>query len=133
MLKVAFVNTSALTTDFDMSDGYFNKSAGPLKNGTESVATPITPSATARSTALSNKLTSVLSASYADSEIRDALGLLDVRGVENNAETRRRLRLDAQKEVIDCNGAIVQDFGKVAEVRCESPTGDQADLAFYSN
>lgn len=116
-----------------MSDSYFAKSAGPLKNGTESVTSPIAPSATARSSALSNKLTSVLSASYADSEIRDALGLLDVRGVENNAETRRRLRLDAQKEVIDCNGAIVQDFGKVAEVRSESRIRDQADLPFFSN
>ena len=69
-----------------------------------------------RSNALSNRLTSVLSASYADSDIRDALETLSIRGVHNNAETRRQLRLDVQKEVVDCNAEIVRDFGKVAEV-----------------
>ncbi|EED17492.1 Golgi transport complex subunit Cog6, putative [Talaromyces stipitatus ATCC 10500] len=68
-----------------------------------------------RSTALSNRLASVLSASYADSDIRDALETLDKRGVKNTAEKRRQLRLDIQKEVLDCNGEIVADFGKVAE------------------
>lgn len=70
-----------------------------------------------RSTALSNRLTSVLSASYADSDIRDALETLDIRETHNTPETRRQLRLDVQKEVISCNGEIVADFGKVAEVR----------------
>jgi hypothetical protein len=45
------------------------------------------------------------------------LETLDNRGVQNTAETRRQLRLEVQKEVIDCNGKIVEDFGKVAEVR----------------
>ncbi|KAH8701716.1 oligomeric Golgi complex subunit 6 [Talaromyces proteolyticus] len=67
-----------------------------------------------RSSALSNRLTSVLSASYADSDIRDALETLDIRGTHNTPETRRQLRLDVQKEVISCNGKIVADFGKVA-------------------
>ena len=66
--------------------------------------------------ALSNRITSVLAGSYADLEIRDALETLDERGVVNNAETRRQLRLDAQKELIHCNGEVIQDFGKVAEV-----------------
>ena len=70
-----------------------------------------------RSTALSNKLSSVLSASYADSEIGDALRSLDEKGIKNTAEARRRLRLDIQKEVIQRNGAIIQEFGHVAEVR----------------
>ena len=74
-------------------------------------------SAPQRSTALSNKLSSVLSASYADSEIRDALRSLDERETKNTAETRRRLRLDIQKEVIQRNGAVIQEFGHVAEVR----------------
>ncbi|KAJ5710439.1 Conserved oligomeric Golgi complex subunit 6 [Penicillium malachiteum] len=68
-----------------------------------------------RSSALSNRLTSVLSASYVDSDIRDALETLSIRGVHNSAETRRQLRLDVQKEVVDCNAEIVRDFGKVAE------------------
>lgn len=80
-------------------------------------ASPVTSSLTApRSSALSNRLTSVLSASYADSDIRDALETLDNRNIRNTAETRRQLRLDVQKEVIDSNGAIIRDFGKVAEV-----------------
>jgi conserved oligomeric Golgi complex subunit 6 len=69
-----------------------------------------------RASALSNKLTSVLSASYADLEIRDALETLDERGIENTPETRRRLRLDVQKEVIQCNGEIISEFGQIAEV-----------------
>jgi hypothetical protein len=70
--------------------------------------------------ALSSRITSVLSASYADLEIRDALETLDARGVQNTAETRRQLRLQVQKEVIQCNGEIVKDFGAVAEV-CTAP------------
>lgn len=66
---------------------------------------------------LSNKLTSVLSASYADSEIRDALRQLDATHTQNTSEVRRGLRFDVQKEVIDCNFSIIEDFGAVAEVR----------------
>ncbi len=74
------------------------------------------PSSQARSNPLSAKVTSVLSSSYADADIRDALALLDKRHVENNAETRRQLRLDIQKEVIESNGSIIREFGHVAEV-----------------
>ena len=77
----------------------------------------IVSSTSQRSYALSNKLSGVLSASYADSEIRDALRSLDEKEIRNTAETRRRLRLDIQKEVIQRNGAVVQEFGHVAEVR----------------
>jgi conserved oligomeric Golgi complex subunit 6 len=67
--------------------------------------------------ALSSRITSILSASYADLDIRDALETLDARGIKNNQETRRQLRLDVQREMIRCNGEIVEDFGKVAEVK----------------
>ena len=67
---------------------------------------------------LSSKVTSVLSTSYSDTEFRDALALLDERGIKNDAETRRRIRLDLQKEVIDSNGEVIAEFGRVAEVRC---------------
>lgn len=82
------------------------------------LTSPVSPTGVpgARNSALTTKLTTVLSASYADSDIRDALKTLDDRGVENTAETRRQLRLDVQKEVIDCNGEIIQNFGRVAEV-----------------
>ena len=74
-----------------------------------------------RSNALANKLSSVLASSYADSEIRDALHTLDESKVQNTSETRRRLRIDAQKEVIDRNGDVIQDFGQVAEVNHSYP------------
>jgi hypothetical protein len=81
------------------------------------VESPISPaSSQARSNPLTAKVTSVLSASYADSDIRDALKLLDKRGVQNSSETRRQLRLDVQKEVIETNGGIIMEFGHVAEV-----------------
>ncbi|KAF2862212.1 oligomeric complex COG6 [Piedraia hortae CBS 480.64] len=68
----------------------------------------------ARQTALQNRVASLLSASFADLDIRDALGLLDARGVSNSADTRRRLRLDLHEELIQCNGAVITDFGAVA-------------------
>ncbi|WQF85138.1 Putative oligomeric Golgi complex subunit 6 protein [Colletotrichum destructivum] len=76
---------------------------------------PSTPTSTRILNPLSSKVTTVLSTSYADSEFRDALQLLDCRGLKNTAETRRQLRLDLQKEVIDSNGEIVFQFGRVAD------------------
>ena len=68
------------------------------------------------STTLTSKVTTILSTSYSDAEFRDALALLDERGVKNDPETRRQLRLDLQKEVIDSNSAVLAEFGKIAEV-----------------
>ncbi|KAL8658255.1 MAG: hypothetical protein Q9226_001137 [Calogaya cf. arnoldii] len=68
-----------------------------------------------RSVALSNKLSGVLSVSYADSEIRDALCLLDAKNVQNTPDLRRSIRSDLQKDVIECNSSIVQEFGQLAE------------------
>lgn len=87
-----------------------------LSHGSSSSSPISPPQQTQRSTVLSNRLTSVLSASYADSDIRDALETLSLRGIHNTAETRRQLRLDVQKEVIESNAEIVRDFGVVAEV-----------------
>ena len=70
-----------------------------------------------RTSLLSNKLASILSASYADSEIRDALNQLDATDIQNTPETRRRIRLDVQKEVIECNAGVIDEFGAIAEVR----------------
>ena len=66
--------------------------------------------------AFSDKVVNVLSQSYADAEIREAIHNLDDRGIRNTAETRRNLRLDAQRDVVQRNGEIVKDFGVVAEV-----------------
>ncbi|PNS14360.1 Conserved oligomeric Golgi complex subunit 6 [Sphaceloma murrayae] len=78
------------------------------------VGTPGSP-APSRANALQTRVATILSASYADLEISDALQTLDARGVKNTAETRRNLRLDLQQELIACNGEVVKDFGNVAE------------------
>lgn len=65
---------------------------------------------------LSSKVSTVLSTSYADSEFRDALALLDERDIDNTAKARRNLRLSMQKEVINSNGEVISDFGRVADV-----------------
>ena len=65
--------------------------------------------------ALNARISNVLSTSFADFEIQDAFQTLDSRGIENTPETRRNLRLDVQKEIIDCNAEIINDFGLVAE------------------
>jgi conserved oligomeric Golgi complex subunit 6 len=77
---------------------------------------PQTPSTPRGITPLTSKVTSVLSTTHSDTEFRDALALLDERGIQNDAETRRRVRLDLQKEVIDSNGEVIAEFGRVAEV-----------------
>jgi hypothetical protein len=79
-------------------------------------ATPGTPGTLRTLNPFSSKVTAVLSTSFADAEFRDALSLLDDRGLVNNPDTRRQLRLDLQKELIDSNGDIINQFGKVAEV-----------------
>ncbi|KND93044.1 Conserved oligomeric Golgi complex subunit 6 [Tolypocladium ophioglossoides CBS 100239] len=65
---------------------------------------------------LAAKVAAVLSTSYSDTEFREALSLLDERAVGNDARTRRQIRLDLHKEVIDSNGVIVDEFGRVAEL-----------------
>lgn len=97
----------------------------PGADGSLSPHTPSTPGTPGfrHLNPLSSKVTAVLSTSFADTDFRDALQLLDERGVVNNPETRRRLRLDLQKELIDSNGDIISQFGKVAEV------GRKSDVA----
>lgn len=94
-----------------------------LTSSLSGLDSPLTPggddfaassSSSKRTTALSTKLTSVLSSSYADHEIRDALRLLDSQGLKNDDSARRNLKANAQREVIECNARIVDDFGVVA-------------------
>jgi hypothetical protein len=100
-----------------MTSTYFEEVIESPHDGTATSSTPFgSASSSAKASAISSKITTLLSSSFADADIRDALAILDARGVKNNAETRRNLRQDAQKEIIDCNAEIVADFGTVAEV-----------------
>lgn len=106
-----------------MPTQYFSSLDGFASAGADSPVTPGTEGGTSkRANALTTKLASVLSSSYADYDIRDALRLLDERGLQNNEDTRRSLKAKARKEVIDCNAKIVDDFGQVAEVCTGCPT-----------
>lgn len=64
----------------------------------------------------SSKVNSVLSTSYADSEFREVLSMVDERGLTNSPQVRRQIRLQLQKDVIESNGEIIHEFGHVAEV-----------------
>lgn len=98
-----------------MASDYLSHKANGNGISTSLSSSLTNPALASRSNALSSKVSSLLSASYADIEIRDALSLIDERNIENNAQTRRQLRLDVQREVIESNGVIIKEFGHVAE------------------
>ncbi|GJN71615.1 Golgi transport complex subunit 6 [Purpureocillium lilacinum] len=93
-------------------DGFTQGTSGP---GTLSPVSHPTPSSSRGNNPLTTKLSTVLSTSYSDADFREALALLDERGVGNDARTRRRIRLDVHKEVISSNSLIVDEFGRVAD------------------
>lgn len=66
---------------------------------------------------LSTKITTLLSSSYSDLDLRDALHTLETthKITKNSPATRRNLRLNVQREILDSNSAILDDFGQVAE------------------
>lgn len=100
-------------------------------HGLLSPTSPQSPSFTKGTNPLSSKVTTVLSSSYADAEFRESLALLDVRRVHSTPETRRQLRLDLQKEVIESNGEIINEFAKVAQVR--SSASNSQSFMTYGN
>ena len=112
------INLPNMTADY-----FLTRKSSDLSDGLEGPLSPTSPQAI-RNNPLSAKVTSVLSASYADSDIRDALALLDIQNLENSSETRRQLRLDVQKEVIESNGDIIREFGHVAEVSLAVISGE---------
>ena len=106
-----------------MDSTYFSGLDVPGHHNLDSPLSPTgDPLSSRKANALSTKLATVLSSSYADSEIREALRLLDVRDVQNEEELRRDLKADAQKAVIDVNARIVDDFSQVADVGHNHPT-----------
>lgn len=104
-----------------MATTYFDQIRSPSIGGRDAQSPISTPGpSSTKLSALQGRITSVLSASYADLDIRDALETLDDRHIRNTPDARRNLRLEVQQELIQCNGEVVDDFGKVAEV-CVSP------------
>jgi conserved oligomeric Golgi complex subunit 6 len=117
-----------------MTSTYFEEVIESPHDGTATPSTPFgSASSSTKASAISSKITTLLSSSFADADIRDALAILDARGVKNNAETRRNLRQDAQKEIIDCNAEIVADFGTVAEVWHITPSSALCSQKAFSN
>jgi len=109
----------------------YSLSRKPSGTGDSSDTSSLGASTPSRSNPLATKVTSVLSSSYADADIKDALALLDKRGIKNNPETRRQLRLDVQKEVIESNGSIIREFGHVADVSISSKEPFEVILTDY--
>ena len=70
---------------------------------------------TSHSSALSGRIASVLATSYVDNDIRESLRLLDLQGFEVTERSRRDLKLDIDEQLRECNGEIIDDFGKIAE------------------
>ncbi|KKA29275.1 hypothetical protein TD95_002516 [Thielaviopsis punctulata] len=95
---------SSTSSEYRASSDSFNLLPVPASSSLRGISNPLT-----------SKVTSVLSTSFADSEFRDTLALLDSRNVVNTPETRRQLRLNLQREVIDGNGMIIDNFGAVAD------------------
>lgn len=99
-----------------MSRANMNIATPEIRRASNYVPSPVGDGQVPRTNVLASKISSILSSSFADIEIRDALETLDSRGLKNNQDTRRNLRLDVQEEIIQCNGEIVRDFGLVAQV-----------------
>ncbi|KAK9377458.1 oligomeric Golgi complex subunit 6 [Lipomyces chichibuensis] len=76
--------------------------------------TPLSVSGGSRSNLMSLKLSEILSSSYSDSSIRDALLLLGERIQENTPEMRRQFRANVEAEVIEANGQVLEQFSKIA-------------------
>ncbi|PHH58475.1 hypothetical protein CDD81_5711 [Ophiocordyceps australis] len=64
---------------------------------------------------LGARIAHVLSASYSDTEFSQILQLLDESPLRNDAATRRQIRLQAERRVIDYNGAALDNFERVAQ------------------
>jgi hypothetical protein len=112
----------------DMADGQLSFSEA-LGGDDEKIRTiAILPH---RSNALSQRISSVLAASYVDADIREAIRNLDAKHTQNSPGIRRRLRLDVQKEMIDCNGGIISEFGHVAEVCPSAQIAERLQLRHY--
>ncbi|KAK9370831.1 oligomeric Golgi complex subunit 6 [Lipomyces kononenkoae] len=89
----------------------------PYSSGVDAAVkspTSLPVSGASRSNVLSLKLAEILSSSYSDSSIRDALVLLGERIQENTPEMRRQFRANVEAEVIEANGQVLEQFSTIA-------------------
>ena len=91
-----------------------NNHALPTNASEESLDTLLTNGI--KGHALSAKLSHVLSSSYADSDVRDSLQLIDAHLINNTMEARRRVRADVQHSLLEADAHIMQRFGNIAHV-----------------
>ncbi|PFH55026.1 hypothetical protein XA68_11015 [Ophiocordyceps unilateralis] len=68
---------------------------------------------------LSVQVSNVLSTTISDGGFREALFLVEDRLAGNYLRTKRRLRINILREVIDTNAAILDDFGHVVMQLCQ--------------
>lgn len=113
-------------TQIDMPKDAFFGRGGISELGKEGDAQDYVTLATKGVIPRATKVSAVLSTSYSDADFRATVGLIDDRGIKNDGRTRRRLRLELQKEVIGRNGQVLDDFSSVSEVspllRCLNPS-----------
>ncbi|KAF8543069.1 oligomeric complex COG6-domain-containing protein, partial [Trichophaea hybrida] len=80
------------------------------------------------------RLATVLSASYIDADIRNALAVLDTRFVENTAESRRQLRISVQGDVIRSATVRLYDHFTISEddIVALTSSAEPVDDRFFS-
>lgn len=65
--------------------------------------------------AFSQKIASILSTSYTDPSVRQAISSLDSRLRENTSYSRRHLRYNTEAEIISANGLALKDYSKLID------------------
>lgn len=80
------------------------------------MSNPVSPTYSRSSNPLLSRITEVLSTSYADTEFRQTLQLVDERRVHSDPKAKRGLKLALHREVLEQNGCILHEFRKVVEV-----------------
>ncbi|ANB14565.1 Cog6p [Sugiyamaella lignohabitans] len=79
-----------------------------LLSGKEDVSSGANPD-----NAISQLITNILSTSYNDPSLRQALSVLDTKMEENTAENRRQLRSNIETSVLKSGSTILKDFTKL--------------------
>ncbi|KAK9448007.1 oligomeric Golgi complex subunit 6 [Limtongia smithiae] len=110
-----------MTSLLDSSDPLTSVAPDDVAPARTPTALPVSSGGSSRSNLFSLKLAEILSTSYADSSIRDALQLLGERIQDNTPEMRRQFRANVEAEVIEANGQVLEQFSNIA-MACQLET-----------